>query len=450
MRHIAFEVLCDVAERDAYANLALPARLRGLSSRDAAFVTELVAGTLRMQGKYDAIIDAVARRGVSDPRTRIVLRLGVHQLLSMRTPNHAAISETVNLQRRYVSPRTTGFVNGVLRTVSRTDNWDEVLRQQAKTPDAALATLHSHPEWIVRALRTALAAEGAAAELEDLLAADNRAPKVNLALLGSEDLEQDLIASLAPEISPEGLSPIGWVLEGGSPEAVSDQLEGFCYPRVQDQGSQLAALALVAARPLEPGEQWLDLCAGPGGKTAVLAEAAQSADIALRANEVTPHRADLVRQAVPEDRHDVDVVCFDGRDEAAFAREDGNSYDRILVDAPCTGLGALRRRPEARWRKTPEDIPELTALQFELLSAAVEHLKPGGLVAYVTCSPHLAETVGVVSRVAKRDDVEILDTVSVLNGVTREPLESGAGPHVQLWPHRHGTDAMFISLLQRV
>jgi 16S rRNA (cytosine967-C5)-methyltransferase len=445
-RLVAYETLERVDEQDAYANLVLPKALSGFTSRDAAFVTELVAGTLRMQGKYDRIIEHLAKRPLEqlDRRTLRILRLGAHQLLAMRVPAHAALSETVELQRQIAGAKATGFVNGVLRSMTRTDSWDQVLERESQNPDDALGAVFSHPTWIVRALRKALIRDGRDQELSELLAADNSAPSVSLALLDANDLEADLITALAPQLTFAGPSPLGWELESGSPAAAIADLSDVCTAQVQDQGSQLAALALTEATEIRGGERWLDLCAGPGGKTAVLADAAQRSGSSLRANEVAEHRARLVQRAT--EKFDCDVVQFDGRDEAAYA---GTSYHRILVDAPCSGLGALRRRPEARWRKTPQEISKLVALQEELLEAAIAHLEPSGVVAYVTCSPHLAETRGVVDRILKRNPaITELSARHAIEGLASPEYKFGTGLHAQLWPHAHGTDAMFIALLQ--
>jgi 16S rRNA (cytosine967-C5)-methyltransferase len=214
----------------------------------------------------------------------------------------------------------------------------------------------------------------------------------------------------------------------------------------------ISALALAGAAPIVPGERWLDLCAGPGGKTALLAAIARQHDVRLEANEVVPTRARLVRNALRAVPGEVTVHEDDGR---SFGATHPGAFDRILVDAPCTGLGALRRRPEARWRKSPADVADLVPLQVELLTAAVDALAPGGIVAYVTCSPHLAETTGVVQDVLRsRADLSELDARAVVSGLSMSPIDlaeegrSGSGS-VQLWPHRHGTDAMFLALLQR-
>ncbi|WP_084705323.1 transcription antitermination factor NusB [Leucobacter chironomi] len=464
-RLVAYDVLRDVEDRDAYANLALPARIREarLDGRDAALATELVSGALRWRGRYDRIIELAADREAAriDARTLNVLRLGAHQLLAMRTADHAAVNESVELQRRVANPAAAGFVNGVLRAVGRSSNeeWDARIANSAGSPDAALATQASHPGWVLRALRDALRLEGREAELGELLAADNASPRVSLALLPGADVDVETAEALSidPEreeaaLAASGPSPLGLELAGGDPAraiAALDLPAGAV--RVQDQGSQLAALALSRAREPRAGERWLDLCAGPGGKTAVLAAEAALAGSELRANEVSEHRADLVRRSVEAHADEVEVVSHDGRDDAAYGGDEAR-FDRILVDAPCSGLGALRRRPEARWRKQPADLPGLTALQGELLDAAVAHLAPGGLLAYVTCSPHLAETRVAVDRLLRRSpELRELDAREVLRRVARMPLDlAGERLSAQLWPHRHGTDAMFIALFERL
>ena len=235
-------------------------------------------------------------------------------------------------------------------------------------------------------------------------------------------------------------SPYGVHLEPGSGDVGDLDVVREGLAVVQDEGSQLVALALARAALDGPDTgKWLDLCAGPGGKAVLLGALAALDGGTVDAVEVSEHRTDLVRRAVAG--LPVTVHTADGR-EAPLP--DG-VYDRVLVDAPCTGLGALRRRPEARWRRRPEDVPGLAKLQRELLTAALRHVRPGGVVAYVVCSPHLAETVGVLTAVLRRHpDVEQVDARPVLPEVP----DLGAGPAVQLWPHRHGTDAMFLALLR--
>lgn len=444
-RRIAFDVIRAVSESDAYANLLLPHRLNEakLSAADAGLATELTYGTLRMRGYYDRVIERAASRPVAeiDPAILDVLRLGTHQLLSMRVASHAAVNESVELARSAGSRSAAGFVNGVLRAITRTepDAWQSLILGDSTGEIDRLATRYAHPSWVVRAIKQSLDLQGRGDELEDALAADNLAPQVNFIALPG-------LATRPEEATPNRFSPFGFRSGGGDPLSTVSASGGTL--RVQDEGSQLAALALSRVRPVEPGEQWLDVCAGPGGKAALLAAEALAGGAELDANELVPARARLVERAIEAVPLPVVVTTEDGTTLGASRT---GHYDRILLDAPCTGLGALRRRPEARWRKTPKDVSELTKLQGALLDSALDALAPGGIVAYVTCSPHVGETALIVeSALRTHPGVERLDTQAVLDGVTGEPLDAAApGGAVQLWPHRHGTDAMFIALLQK-
>jgi len=451
-RRIALDVILAVRESDAYANLLLPVRLQRakLSEADAGLATELTYGTLRRQGYYDAVISLAAGRPVDkiDPAILDVLRLACHQLLSMRVAQHAAVDESVQLAKTVGSNSATGFVNGVLRTITRTPaaEWQERALATAKNDDERLAILHSHPVWIIRAFRSALAAEGRADEIQDLLEADNVAPRVSLVALPGHSTVAELDAYAST------YSPIGATLDGGDPLHIPAVRAGNA--RVQDEGSQLAALALSRARPIVKGERWLDLCAGPGGKAALLAAEAAAGGASLTANEVVPARAELVRKALAVFDPAPEVWESDG---TTVGDDHPEEFDRILIDAPCTGLGALRRRPEARWRKSPRDVAHLSGLQSNLLNAAIAALKPGGILAYVTCSPHLAESKVIVEGALKKwgAAIERVDTPAVLAGITGSELDLGATdgaatPYAQLWPHRHGTDAMFIQLISKV
>jgi len=448
-RRVAYEVIAAVRESDAYANLLLPTRIQraALNTADAALATELTYGTLRMQGLYDRVIALAAQRPVSaiDPAILDVLRLGTHQLLATRVATHAAVNESVSLAKQVGSRSATGFTNGVLRTISRSsaEEWLERVLADAVNDDDRLAAEHSHPSWVVRAFRQSLRNEGREHELVDLLAADNVPAKVNMVALPGLTSTADTDKLGEPDI----FSPTGFVLAGGDPYHLMNAAGGRV--RVQDEGSQLAALTLSRARAVQPGERWLDLCAGPGGKAALLAAEARSHGAALIANELVPARATLVRNALAAIPETVPVWELDG---TRIAQEHPEEFDRILLDAPCTGLGALRRRPEARWRKQPKDVAELAGLQSGLIDAALGALKPGGILAYVTCSPHTAETRGIVATALKKwaGKVSALDTAAVVQSLSTSELDLAGDPSsVQLWPHRHGTDAMFIALLER-
>lgn len=428
-RSAAYAVVRAVHADGAYTNLALPAALErhDLTGRDAAFATELAAGTIRRRGTYDAVLAACLDRPLDrvDPPVLDALRLGTHQLLSMRVPPHAAVGTTVDLVRSQIHRGAAGFANAVLRKVGARDldSWLTVVAPDPATDPLGHAEIvHAHPRWVVEELARALDHAGRAGELGDLLAADNVAPKVTLvARPGLCDLPE-LEAAGA---TPTGRTPYAAVLDAGDPGSIPAVREGRAG--VQDEGSQLVTLALADAPVEGRDERWLDMCAGPGGKAALLGALARRRGAHLLANELQAHRATLVRRTV---RALGDAVTVQTGDATAPSWEQA-AYDRVLLDAPCTGLGALRRRAEARWRRTPDDLADLTRLQRRLLEVAADSVRPGGIVAYVTCSPVVAETTEVVEAVlADRDDLRLEHTE-------------------QLWPHVDSTDAMYLALLRR-
>ncbi|WP_197679056.1 RsmB/NOP family class I SAM-dependent RNA methyltransferase [Auraticoccus monumenti] len=433
-RRVAYDALRAVHADDAYANLVLPEMLsrRHVRGVDAAFATELLHGTCRAEGTYDRIIEAAAGRSLSSlqPAVVDVLRLGTHQLLQMDVPAHAAVATSVELGRAAIGERVSGVLNAVLRKVGAKD-WDGWLEQLGTglAPDERLALTTAHPLWVVHAFTELLGDEA-----PEALAADNAAPRTSLVSRPGLGTEDELRAAGA---EPTGLSPYGWRWTGnpGDLAAVRDGRAG-----VQDEGSQLVAAAL--ARVDAPAGPWLDLCAGPGGKSALLGALAAEQGSHLVASELQPHRSRLVRQAVRALPEPVTVLTADGTRPAWQP----GSFARVLVDAPCTGLGALRRRPEARWRRRAEDVEELHGLQQALLRNALDSTAPGGVTAYVTCSPHRRETLDVVAEVlAGRDDVTVVPAA----GLLPEVRDAALGDYAQLWPHRHGTDAMFLALLRR-
>ena len=314
-RLAAYDVLRAVRVDDAYANLVLPTLLREhrLSGRDAGFATELASGTLRRLGSYDAVIDACLDRGKVQPRVRDVLRLGAHQILAMRVEDHAAVSATVDLARARGGPRSAGLVNAVLRRIAAADldTWlERVAPDAASDPVGHASVVHSHPRWVVEAFGAALGERSA--ELPDLLAADNAPPRVVLVARPGRSTVDELPGE------PTLLSPYGVVMGGGDPGSVPAVAEGRAG--VQDEGSQLVALALAAAEVEGEDRRWLDLCAGPGGKAALLAALAAGSGARLVANERQPHRAELVSRALAGAEGVEEVTVHDGTRAAVAHR----------------------------------------------------------------------------------------------------------------------------------
>ena len=422
-RRVAYDGLRAVTGGKAYANLVGPQLLteRQLSGRDAAFATELLNGTCRLLGTYDRIIEAASGRRLKtlQPAVIDILRLGAHQLLSMRVPTHAAVAASVDLAGSALGEHTTGLVNAISRRVAEHDlaEWlDRLARGLDELDEIALRT--HHPRWIVDAYAEVLPT----AELAQALRANNIAPQVSLVTRPGISTVAELVAAGATA-HPGVPTAATWTGDPGSLAAIREARAG-----VQDPGSQQVTLRLAA--PAAPAGPWLDLCAGPGGKAALLAGLAIEQGTRLLASELQPHRALLVRRALRAYSGELApfVITADG---TRPAWPDGR-FARVMADVPCTGLGALRRRPEVRWLGRDTALDGLTQLQRKLLHAAIDSAAPGGLVSYVTCSPHRRETTGVVEQVlAERSDV------------VRD------GPDLQLWPHRDGTDAMYQALLRR-
>ncbi|WP_051704121.1 RsmB/NOP family class I SAM-dependent RNA methyltransferase [Glycomyces sp. NRRL B-16210] len=434
-RRVAFDAIRAVTADNAYANLVLPRMLAETDNtgRDAGLATELTYGTLRSLGTLEAILAAASGRDVRALQQDLVdaLCLGAYQLLYMRIPAHAAVATTVSLVKAAVSPRVSGLANAVLRKVAAKDldEWAEELATGDRLADLSLR--HAHPKWITAEIEAVLGPD----ELPAALAADNVAPPVHLCAKPGRITKGDLSRESRGGVHGQW-SPYAVYLPGGDPGRLKAVATGLAH--VQDEGSQLVALALAEA-PLEgPDRAWIDLCAGPGGKTGLLGALAAQREAALDAVEIQPHRAELVAKAargLP-----VTVHTGDGR---TFGEP--GAFDRVLVDAPCSGLGALRRRPEARWRKQRSDIDDLAVLQRELLAAGLRLARPGGIVAYVTCSPVIAETEEVVAAVLKAGGAEPVRSEWLASRVP----DSARGEASQLWPHRHGTDAMFLALLRK-
>ena len=431
-RLLAFDLLTEVNRNEGYSNLLLPQALNAskLEERDRALVTELLYGTIRMQGKHDWVLAQISDRPwiEVDPGIVDICRLGVHQIHEMRIPDHAAVAATVEVARKRIGESKASFVNALLRSVTRKsiEEWFSPL-QMIKDPVERLAIQYSHPEWIVSAYFDLLKSWE---DVEAALTINNQAALPTLVSWPGISNQNDLIelGGAATEFSTYGAH---WKGNPGSLDLIKDRKIG-----VQDEGSQLVAdvFANVAQ-----GTSWLDLCAGPGGKAALLSSIARERGITFTANEFSAPRAELVKQVVRGDR----VLVGDGREIDTI----GESFDAILIDAPCTGLGALRRRPEVRWRRTLQDLRALTQLQRELVDSAIKALNPGGILGYATCSPHLAETSIQVSDIKRNHpELEQIDVDEFLPSNLKDANRDGA---MSLWTHKHGTDAMYLAIFQK-
>lgn len=421
-------------ESDSYINLLMPKVLRdqGLSDADRGLIQELSYGSLRWRAQYDAFIDQFTAGKTLSTQLRFALQLGMHQLFRMRVPPHAAIHETVEIVKE-IEKRAAGLANAVLRNADRR-GFEDLLSDclSGRTDLDSLAIRFSHPVWVVQALKQALELDGKGSELEALLESNNQTPVVNLAAITEHAAQYlDDLGLERGEISPMGF------LMHGNPEP----LLATAGVRVQDQGSQLVALSL-----LEVGDKsgrWLDMCAGPGGKSAILQSGIAPHGGILDCMEPIPQRAEMVRRALGPESETHILVDYGQNSKKEH-------YEAVLLDAPCSGLGAVRRKPESRWRKQPDQLPQLTSLQAELLQAGVEALKTGGHLLYSTCSPLIPETnTQVRILLDKNRGLELVDAKGVLKKLSPELELNENRKTVQLWTHEHATDAMFIAIFRK-
>jgi 16S rRNA (cytosine967-C5)-methyltransferase len=432
-RLLAYDIINEVNRRNGYSNLLLPQALSAsaMDERDRAFTTELVYGTLRMQGLYDHIFAQISDRAWSQVDDEIVdlARMGAHQIFAMRTPLHAAVSATVDVARKQLGESKGSFVNALMRKASAKDldSWLEPVR--AMTDDVArLAIEYSHPEWIVSAYLDLLKNIDL---VEAELRSNNTPAKPTLVSWPGASTQEELVAlgATATQFSSYGARFDG---APGSLELIRHRKAG-----VQDEGSQL--VADIFAKISSQSESTLDLCAGPGGKAALLSHICEVSGRDFVANEISEARAKLVKNVIGK----FGVITGDGREIATH----GRTFDAILADVPCTGLGALRRRPEVRWRRTLKDLAPLLQLQMELSDAAISVLSPGGFFGYATCSPHFAETSGQVKEILKKHpELSLVDISAALPVNLIDGLREGS---LSLWGHRHNTDSMFLAIFQK-
>jgi len=430
-RLLAFDLLTEVNRNQGFSNLLLPQALNAskLEERDRALVTELLYGTIRMQGKHDWVLSQISDRPWPevDPGIIDICRLGVHQIHELRIPDHAAVAATVEVARKRLGESKASFVNALLRSVTRKTqtDWFAPLAQISDQVER-LSIQYSHPEWIVSAYYDLLKDWS---HVELALQVNNEPATPTLVAWPGFSCQQDLIdiGGIATTYSPYGAH---WKGNPGTLELIKTRAIG-----VQDEGSQLVAdiFAKVAS-----GRSWLDMCAGPGGKAALLSSIAKQRTIQFVANESSPVRAELVKQVV----HGARVLVGDGR----LIGDGQEKFDAILIDAPCTGLGALRRRPEVRWRRSLQDLRSLTQLQRELIESGIKALAPRGILGYATCSPHLAETTVQVADILRtHPELEQVSVVPYLPAGLAGAERNGA---LALWTHKHGTDAMYLAIFR--
>ena len=407
-----------------------------LSGRDAALATQLCFGVLQNQMLLDFYLSKFSNIPLKRMEGKVVqtLRLGAYQMLFLtRIPHSAAVNSAVTLVKTHCkNPRAAGMVNGILRSMERSLQNMPVIPQG--DPVAYLSTLYSHPEWLVKEFILSLGEE----ETAQLLAADNSQPPTAVMVNTTRTTAEELKAMLeADHVEAE---PHPW-LENclllhrtGDLERLEAFQQGLFY--VQDPASRLAVLAAGA----KPGMKVLDCCAAPGGKSFAAAIAMENQGEIVSC-DLHPHKKKLIQAGA--DRLGLTIISPKTADGKVFRPEWENAFDLVLVDAPCSGLGVIRKKPDIRY-KDPAPLADLPAVQLDILRNAARYVKPGGTLMYSTCT------------LLYRENGEVVETFLAENNSYKAeafplpgPVGLVQGGSVTLWPHRHGTDGFFISKMRR-
>ncbi len=434
-RRCAYAVICRVFEQDAYADRALQAEARELDARDRALAMRLSYGTIQRRDTLDYVIERLAGRPVTqlDPPVLAALRLGLYELLYLSgAPNHAIVADCVELVKMQRSA-AHGFVNAVLRRATR-EGPDTLLGDlHEDTPEQA-AIAHSHPEWIARLWWRELGATDTCA----LMAYDNEPGELALRVntLCADPVSVALALAVPTHTDPE--LPEALVLDGPFDLHGSD-LWGSGAIIAQSRAAMLVARVLDP----QPGERVLDLCAAPGGKSTHIAALMNDTGEVLAVERNRARAADLRDTARRLHAHSVRVELSD----AALPRSDGQVFDRVLVDPPCSGLGTLQARPDLRWRAAPEQISQVVETQAAILAAGARALRPGGVLVYSTCTISPVENEGQIERFLDRNSDFVLEDLCNEQQIHTHPR---AAKVLLTMPHRDRTAGFFIARMRRV
>ena len=437
-REVSLLALNDCQRQGGWSDAILKKRLAsaGLDSRDGALATQLCFGVLQNRLLLDFYLSHFSNLPLKRMEGRVVeaLRMGAYQMLFLdKIPHSAAVNASVELTRKHCkNPRAAGMVNGILRNMERNLNNLPTIPQT--DPVSYLSTLYSHPEWLVRELLTALGSE----ETAKLLAANNGQAPMTAMVNRTRTTVQGLIQSLEGEgvqTRPHPWLSNGLILEKtGKLERLTAFQEGLFY--IQDPASRLAVEALSAG----PGMRVLDCCAAPGGKSFAAAICMEGRGEVVSC-DLHPHKKKLIQAGAGRlGLSSITPMTADGK---VFRPEWENAFDRVLVDAPCSGLGVIRKKPDIRY-KDPEPLKDLPKVQREILATAARYVKPNGLLVYSTCTLLRRENEDVAEDFLKCHPEYKADAFTL-----PEPVGFVGDGRVTLWPHRQGTDGFFISRFRR-
>jgi 16S rRNA (cytosine967-C5)-methyltransferase len=440
-RDAAVTVIYRVLREGAYSNIAIKQELdkSSLLKLDKALVTEIVNGTLRNLTRIDWVKSQFVKKTKIEPWIEDIIRCGIYQLLFLdRVPDSAVCNESAELARKRGHEGTVKFVNGVLRNISRNK---EKLEYPDKEKESIkyLSVFYSHPAWMVKKWVKDFGVDFT----EELLKANNETPPFTIRCNRLKISKQELLRILSEEkidCQEGGYNPEAIHIRGTSAIEGKDSFKKGYY-QVQDESSMLVA------HIIEPiaGERILDVCSAPGGKTTHIAELmGNQGEIVAR--DIHPHKLKLVEESCS--RLGVDIVRTELYDAMLLDEESIEKFDKVLLDAPCSGLGVLRRKPDLRWKKEQDNFNELAKLQREMLEMGSKYVKPGGILIYSTCTINKTENIEVIKAFLSGSQEFQLESII---GQIPEKLvcESAYKGYLELFPNTHGTDGFFIAKLRK-
>lgn len=438
-RRYVLDILVDISQNQAFSNISINKHLKGknIEAQDRKFITELVYGVIENKIYLDFIISKLSKLKLEKINIDIlnIIRMGLYQIIFLdRVPAFAAVNESVNLAKK-INYKSSGFVNGILRSYLR--NMDSIkLPSIEESPVQYLSILYSHPEWMVSRWLN----EFGINDTQELLKANNETPKLTIRTNTLKINKQDLIKELQEENIR--ISEANYISEAihveslGNIEGLSSFKKG--YFQIQDESSMLVALILDP----KPGEYVIDVCSAPGGKTTHMAQLMNNKGYIL-ARDIYEHKLKLIQENAR--RLGIDIIETQLFNAKEIDQDLLEKADKVLVDAPCSGLGIIRRKPELKYNKKPDDIDAIAKLQLEILANASKYVKKGGYLVYSTCTIEDIENTGVVeSFVNHNKDFEIVD----VNDLLPKALKANT-KYLKLYPHLHKTDGFFISKLRK-
>lgn len=439
-RKIAVEILYDIEIKKAYSNILLNKKVKHIDdSRDEKLIRELVYGVLENKLFIDNIIKNFSKTKLKkiDKKILQILRIGIYQIYFINNiPDRAACNESVNLTKRFKKNRLSGYVNGILRNISRNKNKD-FLPDKTKDYETYLSIKYSHPKWIVDKFKKDYGKDFT----EKLLIANNEKPPLTIRVNTLKTTKKELMNKLKNynfNIKETKYSNDGLIIENPKQITTLKEFKNGLFT-IQDESSMLVAEIMD---PVE-NSKVLDVCSAPGGKATHIGEKMNNNGLII-ARDIFEHKLKLINKN--SNRLGIKIINTELQDALELKEQDFCEFDYCLVDAPCSGLGLLRRKPDIRWNKSYSDIENLTKVQYKIIKNASKYVKKGGILIYSTCTLSKSENIDLINKFLDNNENYELVPITNVNILNSYSLSEG---YIELYPHKHGTDGFFIAKMRR-